>query len=395
MRMSLSGDRGLLLRFSICVPLLVLCLGCFPALAEDKPHLSYFSRDYTESRHKFLQSAELAKAHIQSYPHPLKAPDGTAMHTDLAILGPQNAQRLLVVSSGTHGVEGFAGSALQTGLLRDGVANRIPPKVGLVMIHAINPYGFAYVRRMNESNIDLNRSFVDRQYQNLENPGYAELADAIEPGALSWWENLKARATFFWHTLTEGRLALRTAISRGQYTHPKGLFYGGKEPTWSENALRTILEQHFSAATQVTVIDIHTGLGEFGAAEIILNIPPELPAYRFARQCWGKEVKTTCDGGSVSIQPRGTLKLALPEMLPNARVVATSLEFGTLPSDEVFWAMRAENWLHHHARENYPARSEIKTNLLRAFYPDDEQWKDTVWEKGKRIVEQALVCLTR
>jgi hypothetical protein len=302
---------------------------------------------------------------------------------------------LLVVGSGTHGVEGFAGSAIQTGLLRDGVAHRIPPEVGLVMIHAINPYGFAHVRRMNENNVDLNRSFVDREYQNLENPGYAALANAIEPASLSWWANQKARATFLWHTLTEGRLWLRTAISRGQYTHPKGLFYGGKERTWSETTLRTILEHHFSSATQVTVIDVHTGLGEFGAAEIILNIPPELPAYRIAKQCWGQEVKTTCDGSSVSIQPRGTLKLALPAMLPNAKVVATSLEFGTLPSDDVFWALRAENWLHHHASENYPERGEIKTNLLRAFYPDDEQWKTAVWEKGKRIVEQALLCLSR
>jgi len=89
---------------------------------------------------------------------------------------------MLVLISGTHGIEGFAGSACQAGILHAGI--ELPPDTGLLLVHAINPYGFAWGRRVNEDNVDLNRNFVSHGGSYPANPIYDELAMPCvrEPG---------------------------------------------------------------------------------------------------------------------------------------------------------------------------------------------------------------------
>ncbi len=142
---------------------------------------NYFSSDYQEARHKFLEASTAIGANIESFKNPNPGPEGEPLYTDVALIGPKDAAVILVLVSGTHGVEGFAGSGIQTGLLQQGIASVLNPNVSIVMIHAINPYGFAHLRRFNEDNVDLNRNFVDHTRPYPPNQGYEELADAINP----------------------------------------------------------------------------------------------------------------------------------------------------------------------------------------------------------------------
>ena len=105
---------------------------------------------------------------------------------------------------------------------------------------------------------------------------------------------------------------------------------------------------------------------------------------------WGDRVKTTAIGESVSAHLFGTLKLALPKMLPNAEVTAVSLEFGTFSATKVLRALRSENWLYHQGDPEYSDKEPIKDELLRAFYPDADDWKVQIWKQGKDVVEQTL-----
>lgn len=57
--------------------------------------------------------------------------------------------------------------------------------------------------------------------------------------------------------------------------------------------------------------------------------------------------------------------------IPKAEVTAKSLEFGTRPALEIFKALRAENWLHHHGGSDHPRAREIKATLLRVFHPEN------------------------
>ena len=121
----------------------------------------YFSGNYAQARRAFREAAASAGAALGAHHNPATGPGGIELSTETARLGAQDAERLLVVISGTHGVECFCGSGLQVGLLKSGLAAEMPRGTAILLIHAINPSGFAWVRRVTEDNVDLNRNFID------------------------------------------------------------------------------------------------------------------------------------------------------------------------------------------------------------------------------------------
>lgn len=356
----------------------------------------YFSADYPEARQKFIVAACAAGAEIENFHNPNSGQEGDQLFTDVALLGPADADNILVLMSGTHGVEGFGGSGVQVGLLQDGVVGRLGANTRIVMIHALNPYGFANFRRFNEDNVDLNRNFIEHSEPYPENKEYESLADVLAPQSFSHSANVFAMLRILWYRLWHGSARLQQAVTCGQYSHPQGLFYGGRFPTWSNRTLHTIGERYLARASRVVVIDFHTGLGPYGYGELILNDSVDTSAYQRATTWWGDErVKSTLKGESVSAHLSGTVKLAFTRMLPDAEVTAVGLEFGTLSPMDVFKAIRAENWFHHHGGENSPSAGRVKQKLLRAFYPDDNLWKGKVWEQGRLVVDQVLANFER
>lgn len=356
----------------------------------DVEAINYFSSDYGEARRKFLDASRAAGAQVESFENHLEESEEASLFTDVALIGPNDADTILVLGSGTHGVEGFTGSAIQTGLLHEGLGSDLKPGMGIVMIHAINPYGFAHLRRFNENNIDLNRNFLDHSKPYPANPGYEELADVVSPKSISFWSNLRSIFKLFQYRLLNGKAELKKAISGGQYIDPQGVFYGGQNETWSNMTIRAITRRYLSKAKRVVVIDFHTGLGPYGNAEVILNEEKHSPSYKRALEWWGDKAKTTASGESVSVHLDTTLKRAFLQMLPKTEVTAVTLEFGTYSELKVLWALRTENWLHNYGAREHPESNRIKTNLLRVFYPDDDIWKLKVWEQGQKLVEQVL-----
>jgi hypothetical protein len=351
---------------------------------------SLFSDDYASARTKFLGLAKAASARIESYEHPEVGPTNETIYTDVAVLGNENAQAVVFVGSATHGVEGFAGSAIQIGLLREGYAGSLGQNVRLVLIHAINPYGFAHVRRANEDNVDLNRNFLEPDEPRPDNPGYDALADVLLPTSIGPMADLKALVRLLIHVTKNGYGDTRSAISSGQYNHADGLFYGGRSRAWSAETLATIVRRHGAGARRLAFIDVHTGLGPAGEAEIILNVQKDDPSYTRASDWWGEHVKTTKADESVSDDLSGTLKLAIPKMVPGVEVTAVGLEFGTVPLLPALRALRAENWLRQRGGIDHREADAIKLELLRAFYPDDDAWRSAVWAQGRDTIDKAI-----
>ena len=356
--------------------------------------LLHFSDDYQEARAKYLSACEKAGAEVSSVQNPNSGPDGRALYTDVAALGPQDASEVLVLQSGTHGIEGFAGSAIQTALLNDSLSSKLMSNVRLILIHAINPWGFAHQRRTNEDNVDLNRNFVDRSKPYPKNLPYQKLANVLGPTKLSYFSRATTVARLISYAAIHGMEPLRSAVSGGQYSHPQGLFFGGHFDVWSNRMFRQTLERYVGSAKRVAFIDFHTGLGPLGYGEVILNDPKDSPPHRRAFEWWGDRVKTTKAKESVSADLVGTIKVAISEILPDAEVTSASLEFGTLPSNKVLWALIAENWLHHHGERDELRSALIKAELRRAFYIETDEWKTAVWEQGKKVVSQAIAGLT-
>ena len=349
-----------------------------------------FPAGYTNARQRFRQAACGASAAVISYSHPLSGPGGEQLSTDVAVIGPENAGQVFVLCSATHGVEGFPGSAIQTSILETVQPERLPQDTKLILVHAINPWGYAHLRRANEDNIDLNRNFRDHGSPVPANIGYERMAGHLNPDSLSGWSDFGFLAALFAYRATNGMAATRHVVTAGQYSHPKGLFFGGTHSTWSAETLTAILRLHTAGARELVFLDVHTGLGAYKNSEIILNVPRDDPPAIRAASIWGNKVKTTKMNESVSVDLTGSLKLAVPALVPHANVVAASLEFGTVPRLKALRTLRAENWLHHHGGSNHKKASLIKRRLVETFSPSLNDWKQVVVRTGHRVYREVL-----
>lgn len=349
-----------------------------------------FPQDYRGGRAAFIKACEARGIDAITRVHPgAKGPDGKPLFLDVCAQGPRDASKALLLISGTHGVEGYFGSGALTGLLQAGIAP--PPGTRLVMIHALNPFGFAWNRRVDENNVDLNRNFVDHTAP-PDNPGYDELARAIAPRDLAPEALARADAALDAYRDSHGAAAWQAAISAGQYRHADGLFYGGTAPSWSRQALASVLIEDLARVESLIAIDFHTGLGESGAAEMIVDAGPQTAFYARARAIWGDQVVSAATGESLSAPLTGTLDQGLEAMLPQVELTFAALEVGTLALPDMLMALRLANWQDHFAPDQSRA-AEIARRMRDAFYIDTPAWKRAVWEHARKNVTAALAAL--
>ena len=200
----MSRNRGFL-RIAICVAI-GICnwyVHGQPQLdVEDERILEYFSADYKEAREKFINAAIAAGIEVETVSNPEAGPNGEHLTTDVVHLGNSNADTVIVLVSGTHGVEGFAGSAIQVGLLREGVASKLKDNLSIIMIHSLNPYGFSHLRRVNEDNIDINRNFLDHTKPHPNNDGYVGLAEFVAPKIIDFWTRIFLWPQLIWYVVS-------------------------------------------------------------------------------------------------------------------------------------------------------------------------------------------------
>lgn len=352
--------------------------------------ISPFSTSYAEARTKFLHAAATADATLWSYEHPLLGPNGETLQTDCAWIGPKDATSVLVLSSATHGVEGFCGSGAQTDWLLRNEHLLLGPHSAVLLIHALNPYGFAWKRRVTHENVDLNRNFVDFNSPLPSNPHYEKLASVITP--LDWSEEtqVRTRKSILEFARTFGFDELGKTVSGGQHSHPDGIFFGGTEPTWSRLTLEKIFAEHLQHATNIGIVDFHTGLGPTGYAEPIITTHPDSAETHRAFHWFGLAAKTIAGGDSASADIDGDWLSAAPTLLPHARVTGISLEYGTVPSNQVLDALRADNWLHTYGDPKGPEASKIKSQILAAFYVDTDEWRGMVLGQSLMTIRQAM-----
>lgn len=352
--------------------------------------MSLYSETYIEARSQLLDAASARGARMESFWNPCGlGPAGEQLRTDVACIGPMAPARLLVCVSGTHGIEGFAGSAIQTGLLRAGFPASAPADLGFLVIHALNPYGFAYRRRVNEDNVDVNRNFIDHE-RPPGNPGYPQLHRALAP---STWDRASRRwaAGFLQeYARQHDPRALQATVTQGQWTHPDGLFYGGTAPVWSHRTLSSIASRYLAGVPRIGYIDLHTGLGKRAWGEPIFRGGPDPGALKRARAWYSEHLTGSADGSSSSTPIVGNTASLVASMLGDGQLMtAITLEFGTLSGSEVLASLCGDNWLHLHGDAPAWQAKEITRAMLEAFYPDDQTWRDAVWERAVTVFDQA------
>ncbi|HVS76753.1 MAG TPA: M14 family metallopeptidase [Steroidobacteraceae bacterium] len=351
----------------------------------------YFSADYASARERFRSAAQRAAAATVSYLLPdHHGPDGERLTLDTARLGAADAQSALLVIAGTHGVEGLAGSGCLVGLLEDRLHEALPASCCLLLLHAINPFGFAWLRRVTEDGVDLNRNFVDFSQPLPPSEAYERLHDWLVPRQWEGEPRRAADASLAAYGQQHGMAALQSAVSGGQYTRPGGLFYGGERDTWSARMLSRVLREELPATVRrLAVLDLHTGLGPPAYGEPILDAG-DAGARERALSWYGRDVRDLSAGESVSARLTGTMARGIERVRPELELTFIGLEFGTRPIMDVLTALRADHWLHTYGAGDPQAAARIRRQMREAFYNDSAAWQAAVYGRTADLAFRAL-----
>jgi hypothetical protein len=353
----------------------------------------FFAQSYGEARSLFLSAAEQAGLDVHSHIHPLLGHDGETLALDVARFGPADAAAVLVLSSGCHGVEGFAGSGVQHALLADPAFHAAARAAGVAVLylHALNPWGFSWWRRTTHENVDLNRNWHDFTRPLPTNPGYDEIAHLLVPP--HWPPAPEVEAALGRYMALHGLRGLQAAVSAGQFAHPQGLFYGGHTPSWSQQTLRHVLQEHGTRCARLGWIDLHTGLGPGGHGERIFGCRDDAQALARARAWWGDGLTSLFDGSSVSARVSGEMGAAAYEACAQAAYTGIALEFGTVPLMDVLGALREDQWFENHPEAPAAPRAVARARLRDAFYTDTDDWKQRVVAQSVEAAQQAVAGL--
>ena len=346
-----------------------------------------FPVDYAAARRRWLAELSRLSGGIQHRPYACQGtgPDGEPLVTDTVWIGPEDARKLVVAIGGTHGIEGFAGSAVQIDhlqLLASGSIT-LPAGTALLLIHALTPWGYAWQRRCDADGVDLNRNIVDFSATLPANPGYESLRHAL---FLSDAGTRKLILAEF--ERRHGRVALEQAISAGQYSDPEGPFYGGRRPAHGRKVTEDLIKTYALEQRDVAVIDLHTGLGSYGYGEIICDHQPDSAGTAVAQRCYGDSVTLPFLGTSISVPKTGLLDYAWHAIM-NDRSCYITLEFGTFSTNQLFEVLLRDHQLWAEP-DNRAARLDHSRLMRRHFCPDDPAWQQMVLFRARQVLAQAM-----
>lgn len=372
-------------------------------------------------RQGFLDAFEVAKARTPSAEHSilsLPQGDGTTLPIDVAFFpAARNPnRRVLVLTSGIHGLEGFTGSSLQQLFMRESLPRALSAEVDVLVVHGINAWGMKNYRRVTQNRVDLNRNWFlsDEFPSGTDDASYDDFRSVFEPegrASFSTWDFTQFIGTSLVPNLTSARNgALTKAAGQGQYRYPQGISFGGKgyEPHRAlvVDALMRYVKGHHS----VMAVDLHTGLGR-RQLQLLPNPPKTTDLAQRQKAIFevaGHTIEST--GGSTFYSSHGDFSDFVCEY-SQARLGASTctnmlVEFGTVmpaqwEDDRLFGSVRdmkssayllyltiRENQMFHHGANDIPTIAAVRDEWTHMFRPQDSAWYEMVVDETRLMLPQ-------
>ncbi|PYZ96365.1 hypothetical protein CR205_11600 [Alteribacter lacisalsi] len=361
----------------------------------------YFSHTYEESRAGFREKlGEVRKywpdAGLETYHIGSREDDNT---TDIiAADALEESKDLIIITTGEHGVEGFAGSAFLQLFIEEYLPRINHKTTGIRLVHAVNPWGMRNFRRVTESNIDLNRNYIEDwgEFTGSVEQKYTrekELFVPAEPleNIKSCKEELHARLN---EAFSTEELAEFKDTPSGQHEYKTGVFYGGKD--WDEPA-RELKTRYFNWVRDYDHpmhLDIHSGGGPKDELTIIFNEADRRSEARLQEDLsYSNVMKSSTEDiyGDSNLY----LQKALQEEFPDKKTMVCLFEFGTIGEsvDDLIFCTRTminENGLYFQGARKEEVREEVNRDFARLFNPSKEEWRKQVINKGREGLEAVL-----
>lgn len=362
----------------------------------------YFKNSFEDSDQAFDLSFQMVKSlQPKAEKHEFTFDQGTIK----SIYWPakNKTDKLLVLFSGTHGIEAFVGSAVQRWLV-DQPYVQSRESVNILMVHGLNVYGFKNKRRVNEDNIDLNRNFItNRSTFKSDDSSYKNLYDYLNPESSATYgfiSNIKFMWTAVIKMVRYGLENLRNSVLCGQYTYPQGLYFGGNMVAKQWDLINQLIDKYVSGHAKMFVIDLHTGYGARGKLHLLTNDNKEDNplAQIFTEE---GEIDFGSDKKFYSIQGEmlsffiHETNYKLKDKAPAS--VGITFEYGTLDSQETTGSIESlRRMVYENQNFWYPAKNsndaeKIKNDFVEMFNPSDREWRKKILDqtevKTKKIID--------
>lgn len=363
----------------------------------------YFQDSYIESRSAFLFHAGRLQDKYDSvkiFSRNVASKVDNDLTIDFCYVPAQKeAEKLLILTSGVHGVEGYVGSAVQQMFMNEALTGETLKNVGILFVHGINPFGFKYTRRVTENNIDFNRNCDTESSLFLsENNGYNDLYGMLNPKGEANPGSLKNN--FFMlvainELLQESMASLRQAVLQGQYEHKHGLYFGGNgfEPQLA--TLSEVFQDVSKDYGTVFNIDLHTGFGERGATHLFPNpIDDEKVKTGLENIFEGYQINWGDSDDFYIIN--GSFTDYIGKLLPDKFYLPMLLEYGTLNSQSTIGSIKS---IHNMVLENQGAQYgyksaqdsvKVKHSFMEMYNPSSEKWRTKIMIDSKLILRVVM-----
>lgn len=358
--------------------------------------MNYFPSSYEESRERFrlslgLLQAKWPGARLES--HPLKD------HPDLSIdwiwAEPRKKENLVILSTAQHGIEGYVGAAMLKVFIEEFAPRLDPEQTGLLLIHALNPWGMKHRRKVNENSVDLNRNFVlDSKFDPDTNPDFKQVAYLINPQnrmrsfAL---ENLRFLGRVIKALFTSGYTITARASLLGQHHTSNGFYYGGTIYQEGTKVAMELYRQALEGYQSGIQFDMHTGYGPRYQMTII--VPPNDPTpsaeavqkfnYPLVQKIDAREFYAISgDMGEYYY------RLVAAEF-PGKHLFACGFEFGTfgdslLARIRSLRAMVFENQMHWLGANGEKTAQKVRTEFEELYFPTENKWREKALADGRQ-----------
>ena len=358
----------------------------------------WFANSYAEAAGRFL----IACDDLREAGHKVKnerleigltGPEDEPLCIDVAVVGSLQSGKVLLSSSGIHGVEGYPGSAIQLAVMDDLCKQDTFKDHAIIFIHAINPYGMAWWRRFNENNVDLNRNFLrrDQEYSGVPE-GYENIRKFINPESpppkKERWFNLKALNLIRKYGFNN----LKQWVAEGQYKYSKAIQYGGDCLQPGPELLLGWLDQTLEGVERIWAVDLHTGLGPSGHDTLLVSAGMGPEDFAHLDVLFPGHIESLDPNAGVGYEIVGDLHQGLEDRYGHIKWTSLTQEFGTFKPVKVLQASRAENrWTQwgDYITQLDARKHWSREQMLRTFNPKDVIWQVKITSRGRAVFNTA------
>lgn len=377
------------------MPHVILAVDKQENVSEEYAYSEYFFTEYEEVREHFLDSVQQMEEKgyaPQTESYAIDEAEGLYIDT-VYVPSTANAQNLIVLTTGVHGIEGYIGS-----VMLDVFWNEIYPglneeNTGVLVVANVNPYGMKYHRRYNENNVDLNRNFILDwdSFDMTVNKDYPLVYDFLGPEKKignAFWHELGFYGTLVKQILTNGVDTISNALTGGQYEYPEGVYYGGTQDEASTVYLKDIFKQTLDSSYENIVhIDIHSGYGP-RYNMVIFNSIYETMNEAETKELFGYDNVISYDSEAFYPTTGDTTDFYYrlwEQMGKKKSLFSTCFEFGTL-GDGFFDTVLSmkytveENQSHWYPSDNETTNAIVDERYHELFYPTEKEWREKTIE---------------